>query len=87
MPGWIESGFAVDIVLAVMALEFALLVIWPGRMTRAAAAADAIFTLAPGACLVLALRAALTGAAWPFIALWLAAAFPLHLWDVWRRRR
>jgi hypothetical protein len=36
--------------------------------------------------MLLALRAALTGLAWPWIALALAASFPAHLADLARRR-
>jgi hypothetical protein len=42
----------------------------------------AVIAVLPGAFLVLALRAALTGAAWPWIALPLALAFPAHLADL-----
>jgi hypothetical protein len=46
----------------------------------------AALRLLPGALLLLALRAALTGQAWPWIALALAASFPAHLADLARRR-
>jgi hypothetical protein len=75
------SGHAADLVLAVIALEFAVLV-WRRRRPLS----EVILTLGPGACLLLALRCALTGAPWPWIALWLAASFPLHLADVIRRK-
>lgn len=48
-------------------------------------ARDAALRLLPGALMMLALRAALTGATWPWIALPLAASFPLHLADLARR--
>ena len=79
MSGFFAGGHAVDVVLAVIAVEFAWLV-WRGRP-----ALDVALALAPGACLLLALRAALTGAGWPWVALWLAASFPVHLTDVARR--
>jgi apolipoprotein N-acyltransferase len=46
-------------------------------------------TLRAGAALLLALRAAITGAAWPWIAAWLAAAGLAHLADLrtrWSRK-
>lgn len=46
---------------------------------------DAVLRLLPGALMLLALRAALTGVTWPWIALALAASFPAHLADVLRR--
>ena len=47
---------------------------------------DAAVRLLPGALMLLALRAALTGMAWPWIALALMASFPAHLADLVRRR-
>ena len=46
---------------------------------------DAACRLVPGALMMVALRGALTGAAWPWIALPLAASFPFHLADLRRR--
>ncbi|QGN56364.1 hypothetical protein GKE62_08475 [Novosphingobium sp. Gsoil 351] len=43
--------------------------------------------LLPAVLLIVALRGALTGAAWPWIALPLALSFPVHLADVKRRGR
>ena len=42
----------------------------------------ALLRLLPGALMILALRAALTGAGWPWIALALACSFPAHLADL-----
>lgn len=75
------SGHAADLVLAVLALE-ALLLLRAGRP-----AIDVALLLLPGACMMLSLRAALVGASWPWIALPLAASFPVHLADLVRRGR
>jgi hypothetical protein len=48
--------------------------------------AAALAMLLPGACLLLALRAALTGAASTVILAWLAAALVTHLADLWVRQ-
>lgn len=88
MPGlgarlidWLFAhGHAADIVLAVMAIEFVWLTArrhWPAQ--------DAALRLLPGAAMMLALRAALVGASWPWIAAPLALAFPCHLADLRRR--
>jgi hypothetical protein len=53
---------------------------WYGWGGRAAA-----LRLLPGALMLLALRAALLGLCWPWIALALAASFPAHLADLRRR--
>ncbi|UZK69565.1 hypothetical protein OKW76_00300 [Sphingomonas sp. S1-29] len=64
----------------VLAAEFAWLVTRGGWR-----ASDAAFRLLPGALMLLATRGALTGAAWPWIALPLLASFPVHLLDLRRR--
>lgn len=49
--------------------------------------AEALLRLAPGALMIVALRAALTGREWPWIALPLLLSFPVHLADLARRQR
>jgi len=86
IAAFFASGHAMDMVLAVMLLEFAWLA-WraaPGQ--RARRTVELVFALAPGALLALALRFALTGARWPVIALLLAVSFPFHIVDLRRRR-
>ena len=82
MSDFFASGRAVDVVLAVVAVELIALLLL--RRDRFAGLALAIL---PGVCLLLAVRAALTGAGWGWVALFLAASFPLHLLDVGRRLR
>ena len=69
-----------DLVLAVIAAELIWLTQWRGWR-----AADAVLRLGPGALMLLALRAALTGADWRWIALPLLLSFPVHLADLRRR--
>ena len=71
------QGHAADIVLAVMLAELA----WLTRRGSWSVAAAGL-RLAPGALMVVALRCALTGADWPWIALALALSFPFHLADL-----
>ena len=81
-----DSGRIIDLVLILVAVEAALLVGLPalrGSMTRL----DVAGLLAPGVMLMLAVRAALTGAPHTTTAALLAAAFACHLFDVARRRR
>lgn len=73
------SGHAVDIVLAVLALELGWLTI--ARHWRWV---DALLRLGPGALMLVALRVALTGHDWRWIALPLLLSFPLHLADLAR---
>jgi hypothetical protein len=76
-----DSGLAADAVLAVLALE----AIWLWR--RGWSLARLAQALGPAVFIVLAVRAALVGAAWYWIALALAASFPLHVMDVLHRLR
>jgi hypothetical protein len=84
LAGFFRSGHAVDLVLAVIALEFLALNL--RRSPSRATWLDRALALMPGVCILLALRAALTGAPWPWVAAALAASFPFHVADVLRRR-
>jgi hypothetical protein len=79
------SGLAVDIALAVIALEFVVLLLRKPRASWKSTSIDLLCALGPGACLMLALRAAMTGGGAIPIAFWLALSFPLHLADIRRR--
>lgn len=82
MEAFFASGRAIDLVLALLALETAGLLAlrrWRGVGPRPGAV---LAFAASGAALMLALRAALTGAAWPAIALWLCVAFIAHGLDL-----
>ncbi len=81
------SGRIVDLILGFMVLEgLALAVYW--RSTGRGISPGALFgILLPGALLLLALRAALSGEPWPWIAIWLGTALLAHLHDLRRRWR
>lgn len=83
--GLFNSGIVVDIALAVIALEFAILLARAPKEDRKARAVALVLALGPGACLMLALRAALTGGHLVWVAIWLAASLPLHIADLARR--
>jgi hypothetical protein len=69
-----------DVVLAALVLEGAWLMLRQRRPLW-----DVVLILGPGAMLVMALRLALAGAAWPIIGATLFASLPLHLIDLARR--
>lgn len=75
-----SSGRAVDMALAVLFVEALALIFWRRRPL-----ANVMTTVIPGACLLMAVRAALTGAGMIWVALWLALSLPAHLADLWRR--
>ena len=88
MSDLFASGRVVDFVLVLMAVEGALLV-WHRRRTgRGVPSAELAAFLVAGACLMLALRGALVGASWGWIAAAMAGAGAAHLADLalrWRR--
>lgn len=66
--------------LAVLAIELVWLTVRAGWRP-----ADALLRLGPGALMLVALRGALTGTDWRWIALPLLLSFPVHLADLARR--
>jgi hypothetical protein len=87
MSDLIASGRIVDVILALVAIEFAVLVAYRRITLRGIAALDMVFNLLAGACLLMALRSALSGSGWAWIAAWLFAALVAHLADLARRWR
>ena len=80
-----EGGRIVDLILAFTAIEAALVVLYHRRTGRGPVPADFLVNLSSGVCLMLALRCALVGAWWGWLALCLAAALVAHLTDLARR--
>lgn len=80
MDEFFASGRAVDVVLAVLALE-AIWLKYRGGTWWAIGCA-----LMPAVLMMIALRSALTGLAWPYISIPLALAFPVHILDLRQRR-
>lgn len=87
MLDFIASGRVVDLALLLLAIELVVLLVYRKRTGHGAAARDVIPAIAAGACLLLALRAALTDAPAIWIALAMGAALPAHLLDLHQRRR
>ena len=86
LKAFFASGHAVDLVLVVIVAEFVFLSTRRRRFAARTPLIDRVLAFAPGVCLLLALRAALTGAGWMWVALALTASFPFHLADLLRRR-
>lgn len=79
MEEFFASGRAVDVVLLVLLAE-AIILKWRGTSLTII-----ISALMPAVLMMIALRAALTGMDWPWISIPLALAFPVHLYDLYRR--
>jgi hypothetical protein len=76
------SGRIVDLILGLMMLEALTLAAYRSVLGRGPGAAQLSANLGAGACLLLALRAALTGAEWSVVAVALAAAGAMHVLDI-----
>jgi hypothetical protein len=85
MSEFFASGHSIDLVLFLIGLEaIGLIVLW--RMRRCPVPPLAtLLILAPGTCLLLAARAALTGAAWGWVSFFLLVALAIHLVDLRQR--
>jgi hypothetical protein len=81
----ISSGRIVDLVVALMAAESLVLLVYRWRKSQGPAPADIACLMLAGLFLLLALRAALTGAGWMWIAAFLFASLLAHLLDLQRR--
>ena len=73
---YFASGRAADIILVVLAVEAVWLKLRGWRWMRI------LGLIGPAMLIVLALRAALVGAGWQWVAVLLALSFPLHAMDL-----
>lgn len=85
MAALIASGRIVDLILALMVLEGIAIGLYWAAKGRGIAPLDLLVNLLAGVALLLAVRAALTGAAWQAIAALLAFAGVMHVLDLVRR--
>ena len=85
MQQWVMSGGLIDTVIAITLLETAALMVYHHTTKRGLAPRDYLLNIVSGVCLMLALRCALAGSGWYFIAAFLMAAGVAHVADVaWR---
>jgi hypothetical protein len=81
----LASPALIDLILAFTVLEAIVLAVWRKRSGRGLDLVPLFLMLLPGVFLMLALRAALAGAVWPWLPAALAAALVAHLADLRRR--
>lgn len=79
------SGRVIDLILLIMLAEYLTLRLCLGRGHHGSALSGVALHLLSGAFLLLALRMALTGGSWIWIACCLAAAGAWHALDLRRR--
>jgi hypothetical protein len=88
MAEFFASGRVADLILLTLLLEGLAIWWWHRRSGRGLKLRAVLPFLLAGAAFALSLRAALTGAGWPLVALPLMGALGAHLWDLaarWRR--
>lgn len=85
MGAWFEGGRIVDVILALVAIEAVALVAL--RRVHGAPLPGLVANLLAGTFLLIALRCALAGLGWPWIALSLLAALGAHAADLAARFR
>jgi hypothetical protein len=82
MADLFATGRIVDLILMLMIAETLVLVGHHHLTGRGISTMRLLTNMAAGACLLLALRAALSGASWGVIAVALGAAFGMHALDL-----
>jgi hypothetical protein len=99
VEGLLTSPALIDLILIFTMIEAVVLILWRRRASAisrcerpaigggTAGSAAVGLMLLPGVCLLLAVRAALAGAAWPWVPAALTAALVAHLLDLRSRWR
>ena len=82
-----NSGRVVDLILLLVAAEGVALWVWHRRSGRGPSGLALIPNLVSGASLMLALRFALTGSSWIWIAVMMLCSLVAHGFDVMNRWR
>lgn len=82
MAAFLPEASIVDAIVALVAVESIFLIAWRWRTGGGLPISGTIANLSSGAALLLALRAALTGASTPAILAWLSIALVAHLADL-----
>jgi hypothetical protein len=83
----LSASQLIDLVLLLVAVEFAALALWHAWRRQGIAVRDLLPNLLAGASLLLAARSAFAGAPWPWTLGWLALALVAHVTDLARRWR
>ncbi len=87
MVEFFASGRIIDLILGLVVIEGAALALWRRRSGTGPGLQGMAANLLSGACLLLAVRAALTDAAWQWVAVALLGSLLAHLADLYGRWR
>ncbi len=82
MGALFASGRIVDLILLLVVVEALALAAWTRRSAGGPRFSGLLPNLLAGGFLLLAVRAALSGAAWPWIGAALFGGLLAHLWDL-----
>lgn len=82
MEDFVQSGGLTNVILVFMAVEVVVFSFFLWRMNQSLGLLSFVASMLSGASLVLALRAALTGAAWFYVALYISASLLAHLAEI-----
>ena len=82
---WVVSGGLVDTIIVITLLEVAVLLVYHHQTKRGLKPRDYLLNVVSGLCLMLALRCALLGSTWYFVAVFLSGAGLAHTADIARR--
>ena len=82
MEGFVSSGRIADMILVALAIELLVVGFYLWRKGAGLMLVSLAASSLAGGAIVLALRAALQGAGWPFVAIYLAAALLAHMADL-----
>ena len=81
------NGNLIDAIVAITLLEAAVFLIYQHQTKRGLKPRDYLLNVISGLCLMFALRCALLGSTWYFLALWLTGAGLAHTADIYLRLR
>lgn len=80
-----DSGLITEIIVGLILLEAVGLILYHRSTGRGPVPTAILSNLMSGLCLMLAVRAALIGAGWTWVALWLTAGLVAHILDLAQR--
>jgi hypothetical protein len=81
-----DSGHVIDVIFFLVFLEAVFIAVYRGKTGRGVKLREVGASLLTGVFMLLALRCALVGERWPWIATWLLFALIAHLADLSGRR-